>query len=69
MVFYFRGEYLCPLCRQLANSVLPLSPQLGDCSQMVRSRPAGMGQVLEELNDFLKETEQNPVSKLITFLK
>lgn len=29
---------------------------------MVRSRPAGMGQVLEELNDFLKETDQNPVS-------
>lgn len=24
-----RGEYLCPLCRQLANSFLPLSPEFG----------------------------------------
>ncbi|KAI4457238.1 ubiquitin ligase e3 alpha-related [Holotrichia oblita] len=55
-----KGEYLCPLCRQLANSVLPLSPQLGDCSQMVRSRPSNMEQVLIELGDFLRENEQTP---------
>ncbi|XP_025832184.1 E3 ubiquitin-protein ligase Ubr3 isoform X1 [Agrilus planipennis] len=54
------GEYLCPLCRQLANSVLPLSPQLGDCSQMVRSRPTSMSDALNELSDFLKENEQTP---------
>lgn len=57
-----RGEYLCPLCRQLANSVLPLSPQLGDCAQVVRSRPSSMSQVLDELSDFLRENEQKPVS-------
>ncbi|KAF5282499.1 hypothetical protein FQR65_LT14269 [Abscondita terminalis] len=55
-----KGEYLCPLCRQLANSVLPLSPQLGDCSQIVRSRPANMSDILQELNDFLKENKQAP---------
>ncbi|XP_017785571.1 PREDICTED: E3 ubiquitin-protein ligase UBR3 isoform X2 [Nicrophorus vespilloides] len=55
-----KGEYLCPLCRQLANSVLPLSPQLGECSQMVRSRPSSMADVLNELGDFLRENEQTP---------
>ncbi|KAJ8946859.1 hypothetical protein NQ318_006769 [Aromia moschata] len=56
-----KGEYLCPLCRQLANSVLPLSPQLGDKTQMVRSRPnESMSQVLEELSNFLRENDQKP---------
>ncbi|KAF5302612.1 hypothetical protein FQA39_LY10230 [Lamprigera yunnana] len=53
-----KGEYFCPLCRQLANSVLPLSPQLGDCSQIVRSRTANMSDIIQELNDFLKENMQ-----------
>lgn len=52
---------MCPLCRQLANSVLPLSPQLGDKAQMVRSRPSSMTQVLDEISDFLKENDQKPV--------
>lgn len=61
---YFRGEYLCPLCRQLANSVLPLSAQLGEKAQMVRSRPTeDMTEVLEEISDFLRENNQKPVSK------
>lgn len=25
-----RGEFLCPVCRQLANSVLPLVPDVAD---------------------------------------
>lgn len=57
-----RGEYLCPLCRQLANSVLPLSPQYGDKSQMVRARPnESMSQILEEISGFLKDNDQKPV--------
>ncbi|XP_060521351.1 E3 ubiquitin-protein ligase Ubr3 [Cylas formicarius] len=57
------GEYLCPLCRQLANSVLPLSPQYGDKSQMVRARPnEGMSQLLEEISDFLRDNDQKPSS-------
>lgn len=55
-----KGEYFCPLCRQLANSVLPLAPQLGDCSQVVRSRPSSMGLVLDELSNFLRENEETP---------
>ncbi|XP_034951822.1 E3 ubiquitin-protein ligase Ubr3 [Chelonus insularis] len=57
-----RGEYLCPLCRQLANSVLPLSPQLGECSAIVRSRHSSSSAILAELNNFLKEIQRNPVS-------
>ncbi|EGI67359.1 E3 ubiquitin-protein ligase UBR3 [Acromyrmex echinatior] len=57
-----RGEYLCPLCRQLANSVLPLSPQLGECSAVVRSRHASTATILADLNTFLKEIQRNPVS-------
>lgn len=57
-----RGEYLCPLCRQLANSVLPLSPQLGECNAIVRSRHASTTAILMELNNFLKEIQLNPIS-------
>ncbi|XP_011691605.1 PREDICTED: E3 ubiquitin-protein ligase UBR3 isoform X2 [Wasmannia auropunctata] len=57
-----RGEYLCPLCRQLANSVLPLSPQLGECSAVVRSRHASTETIYADLNTFLKEIQRNPVS-------
>ncbi|KMQ97669.1 e3 ubiquitin-protein ligase ubr3 [Lasius niger] len=57
-----RGEYLCPLCRQLANSVLPLSPQLGECSAVVRSRHASTKTIFADLNTFLKEVQRNPVS-------
>ncbi|XP_015603280.1 E3 ubiquitin-protein ligase Ubr3 isoform X2 [Cephus cinctus] len=57
-----RGEYLCPLCRQLANSVLPLSPQIGECAAVVRSRHASPTTILSELNNFLKEIQRNPIS-------
>lgn len=57
-----RGEYLCPLCRQLANSVLPLSPQLGECSAVVRSRHASTKTIFADLNTFLKEVQRNPIS-------
>ncbi|KAJ8687402.1 hypothetical protein QAD02_023196 [Eretmocerus hayati] len=57
-----RGEYNCPLCRQLANSVLPLSPQLGECSAVVRSRHSSSETILTELNDFLKEIQRSPAT-------
>nr|XP_033321626.1 E3 ubiquitin-protein ligase Ubr3 isoform X1 [Megalopta genalis] len=56
-----RGEYLCPLCRQLANSVLPLSPQLGECAAVVQSHHASTATILLELNNLLKEVQQNPL--------
>ncbi|GLG92566.1 Uncharacterized protein GBIM_00221 [Gryllus bimaculatus] len=57
-----RGEYWCPLCRQLANSVLPLSPQLGECAAVVRSRPAGLPSIVTEVCNFLKENPPTPMS-------
>jgi hypothetical protein len=60
---FYRIEYLCPLCRQMANAVLPLAPQLGDCAQVVRSNPSSMLQLLDELSDFLRENDQKPVSR------
>ncbi|XP_050311174.1 E3 ubiquitin-protein ligase Ubr3-like [Anthonomus grandis grandis] len=58
-----KGEYLCPLCRQLANSVLPLSTEYGDKSQMVRARPnESMSHILDELSGFLKDNDQKPSS-------
>ncbi len=39
---YFRGEYFCPLCRQLANSFLPLSSEFGiRKSALVKDRKNG----------------------------
>ncbi|GLV32959.1 Ubr3 ubiquitin ligase [Carabus blaptoides fortunei] len=55
-----RGEYFCPLCRQLANSVVPLSPQLRECTAVVRSRPGTMSAILSELSNFLKENQRTP---------
>ncbi|XP_058794286.1 E3 ubiquitin-protein ligase Ubr3 isoform X2 [Phymastichus coffea] len=57
-----RGEYYCPLCRQLANSVLPLSPQLGECTAVVRSRHSSPETILIDLNNFLKEIQRSPVT-------
>ncbi|XP_014216341.1 E3 ubiquitin-protein ligase Ubr3 [Copidosoma floridanum] len=55
-----RGEYNCPLCRQLANSVLPLSPQLGECSAVVRSRHSSAETILSDLTNLLRETRASP---------
>lgn len=60
-----KGEYLCPLCRQLANSVLPLAPQLGgERAAVVRSRqpPADMGTLARELQDMLRDARRQPPS-------
>lgn len=61
---FCRGEYFCPLCRQLSNSVLPLAAQLGDCAQIVRSDPSSMSQILDDISNFLMENDQKPVSNL-----
>ncbi|XP_053987373.1 E3 ubiquitin-protein ligase Ubr3 [Hylaeus volcanicus] len=57
------GEYLCPLCRQLANSVLPLFPKYEECAAVVQSRHASFSTILSELNNFLREIRRNPVSR------
>jgi len=33
------GEFWCPMCRQLANTVLPMLPDAGGCSDVDRLVP------------------------------
>lgn len=61
-----RGEFLCPVCRQLANAVLPLSPQTETPTSVVRSKDDAKKQhsfksLLDELTVLIKENE--PPSK------
>lgn len=60
-LLYFRGEFLCPVCRQLANSVLPLSPQLGRAS-LARCQSPDSPTLVSEILNFLKDCQQQPVS-------
>ncbi|XP_039960513.1 E3 ubiquitin-protein ligase Ubr3 isoform X1 [Bactrocera tryoni] len=50
-----RGEFYCPVCRQLSNSVLPLSPQLDRPTPMVRSGTQPFEQLVAELTNLIKE--------------
>lgn len=59
-----RGEFYCPVCRQLSNSVLPLSPQLDRPSHIVRSGNQPFEQLVADLTDLIKENETIPVSNL-----
>uniref|UniRef100_A0A8D8TFY8 Uncharacterized protein n=1 Tax=Cacopsylla melanoneura TaxID=428564 RepID=A0A8D8TFY8_9HEMI len=56
---YFR-EYTCPLCRQLANSVLPLPPHLGETASLIPSKEADMSAIINSLSKLLIENiEEN----------
>ncbi|GAB0095755.1 E3 ubiquitin-protein ligase [Sergentomyia squamirostris] len=60
-----RGEFLCPVCRQLSNSVLPLSPQLDRPSQIVRTPTPPYATLVTELATFLESytlEEPKPVT-------
>lgn len=56
-----RGEFYCPVCRQLSNSVLPLSPQLDRPTPVVRSGTQPFEQLVSELTNLIKENEKPPV--------
>lgn len=59
------GEFSCPVCRQLANSVLPLSPQLDRPTTIVRNPTPDYQQLCFELKDLVKEIKRpSPTSKL-----
>lgn len=58
------GEYSCPLCRQLANSVIPLNPSYGRNSALVQSCSKNMEDVAEELSE-LMATPLSEVSFLV----
>lgn len=56
---------MCPLCRQLANSVLPISPQLGECAAaLVRSR----GMIDSATAENVKEADRQTISREIADL-
>ncbi|XP_055914152.1 E3 ubiquitin-protein ligase Ubr3 isoform X3 [Eupeodes corollae] len=56
-----RGEFYCPVCRQLSNSVLPLNPQLDRPAPVVRSGTQSFGTLVFELMNLIKENERPPL--------
>lgn len=54
------GEYFCPLCRQLANSILPLNPEVSERKQsmaLIRSHPnRELHELANELGVFFSST-------------
>ncbi|XP_030245105.1 E3 ubiquitin-protein ligase Ubr3 isoform X2 [Drosophila navojoa] len=61
-----RGEFYCPVCRQLSNSVLPLSPQLDRPTHLVRSVNQPFEQLVADLTDLIKENETIPQPSKLT---
>ncbi|XP_002067371.3 E3 ubiquitin-protein ligase Ubr3 [Drosophila willistoni] len=61
-----RGEFYCPVCRQLSNSVLPLSPQLDRPTHLVRSGNQPFEQLVADLTDLIKENEKIPQPTKLT---
>ncbi|XP_064555346.1 E3 ubiquitin-protein ligase Ubr3 [Drosophila montana] len=61
-----RGEFYCPVCRQLSNSVLPLSPQLDRPMHLVRSGNQPFEQLVADLTDLIKENETIPQPTKLT---
>uniref|UniRef100_T1JNI2 E3 ubiquitin-protein ligase n=1 Tax=Strigamia maritima TaxID=126957 RepID=T1JNI2_STRMM len=58
-----RGEYSCPLCRQLANSVMPISPDIGEISAVVQSRSQDHKAVASELARLIVSEPATPQRK------
>lgn len=56
------GEFSCPVCRQLANSVLPLSPQLDRPTSIVRNPTPDYGSLCIELMELIKDSKRSTVS-------
>lgn len=56
------GEFSCPRCRQLANSVLPLSPQLDRPTSIIRNPSPEFDQLCVELMELIKESKRANVS-------
>lgn len=54
------GEFSCPICRQLANSVLPLSPQLDRPTSIVRSQTE-YGQLCSEFKELIRDCKRSSV--------
>lgn len=61
------GEFSCPVCRQLANSVLPLSPQLDRPTLVIRNPTPEFGQLCTELMNLIKDSKRPNVSFLFKY--
>lgn len=62
-----RGEFLCPVCRQLANAVLPLSPQTETPTSVVRTKDETKKEylfklLLKDLTGLIRENGSSLVS-------
>ena len=57
------GEFFCPVCRQLANSVLPLSPQQDRPTPMIRLPSPPFKTLVTELMNLIKENKGPPVRR------
>ena len=53
-----RGEYLCPMCKRLANSVLPIPPDME--GQVARARSQSAVMLGHEVTALLKEPPVSP---------
>ena len=60
-----KGEITCPLCRQLANSVLPISPEIGDFSAIVRHEKSVEEECSVDEIDYLLSDLTVPVSYIV----
>ncbi|XP_042224390.1 E3 ubiquitin-protein ligase ubr3-like [Homarus americanus] len=61
-----KGEYWCPLCRQLGNSVLPISPEIGDLSAMVKHPSTHDSDLVEEVDRLLLDLTVPTFSSTLT---
>ncbi|KAJ6638423.1 E3 ubiquitin-protein ligase Ubr3, partial [Pseudolycoriella hygida] len=61
-----RGEFLCPVCRQLSNSFLPLSPILDRPTPMIRVPSPPFRDLVTELTTLIKENERPPTSTILS---
>lgn len=63
-----RGEFLCPVCRQLSNSVLPLSPILDRPTPVIRVPSPPFKDLVTELTTLIKDNDRPPVRIHIQFM-
>ncbi|KAK4316848.1 hypothetical protein Pmani_012025 [Petrolisthes manimaculis] len=61
-----KGEYWCPLCRQLGNSVLPISPEIGDLSALVKLPSSCDSDLVEEVDRLLHDLTVPKFSSSLT---
>lgn len=54
---FYRGEYSCPLCRQLANSLMPIIPEVGIHQHQIqhRSETSSISNTMNSMSDYVNE--------------